>query len=214
MVGEIRDQETAQLAVQAALVGRLVLATLHTNSSSAAIPRLLDMGVEPYLLSSVINVIVAQRLPRKLCRVCREQISASEEVIKKIHQVMDGLQGFDMFSYPKRDFQQLKPGETPTQTNIDAASKAGVNTTTSTELKIWKAKGCERCGNTGYSGRIGIFEVLKMNEKISKMIVEHRSSQSIQEQAQTDGMILMIQDGFMKALEGETTIEEVLRVQN
>lgn len=214
MVGEIRDQETAQLAVQAALVGRLVLATLHTNSSAAAIPRLLDMGVEPYLLSSVINVIVAQRLPRKLCKDCREKIKADDVMLKKIHQVMDGLQGFDMYSYPKRDFKQLKPGETPSNTNIETADKNGVNEAPQGDVFIWKAKGCDRCAGTGYTGRIGIFEVLKMNEKISKMIIEHRSSQSIQEQAQADGMILMIQDGFMKALDGETTIEEVLRVQN
>jgi len=127
---------------------------------------------------------------------------------------MDGLQGFDMYSYPKRDFKQLKPGEAPSNTNIGIADKAGINEAPQGDVFIWKAKGCDRCAGTGYTGRIGIFEVLKMNEKISKMIIEHRSSQSIQEQAQADGMILMIQDGFMKALDGETTIEEVLRVQN
>ncbi|MEI6887017.1 MAG: GspE/PulE family protein [bacterium] len=210
MVGEIRDQETAQLAVQAALVGRLVLATLHTNSAAAAIPRLLDMGVESFLLASVINVIIAQRLPRKLCLNCRQKIKATDEVVKRLHEVLDGLQGFDMFSFPKRDFPQVAPGVTPNTQAIKAAETSPK----AEEIFIYKSVGCEKCNSTGYSGRIGIFEVLKMNEKIAKMLVEHRSSQSIQEQACQDGMITMLQDGFMKVLSGETTLEEVIRVQN
>lgn len=210
MVGEIRDQETAQLAVQAALVGRLVLATLHTNSAAAAIPRLLDMGVESFLLASVINVIIAQRLPRKLCTNCRQKIKASDEVVKKLHEVLDGLKGFDMYSFPKRDFPQVAPGVTP---NTEAIKNAEANPTPQ-DIYIYKAVGCEKCNSTGYNGRMGIFEVLKMNEKIAKMLVEHRSSQSIQAQAQEDGMITMLQDGFMKVLSGITTMEEVIRVQN
>ncbi|MEI6462195.1 MAG: GspE/PulE family protein [bacterium] len=212
MVGEIRDQETAQLAVQAALVGRLVLATLHTNSASAAIPRLLDMGVESFLLASVINVIIAQRLPRKLCLNCRQKVKASDEIVTKFHEVLDGLQGFDMFSFPKRDFPQVAPGVVPSTEAIKAAETTPKGKPE--EIFIYKAVGCEKCNGTGYSGRIGIFEVLKMNEKIAKMLVEHRSSQSIQEQACQDGMITMLQDGFMKVLSGDTTFEEVIRVQN
>ena len=108
MVGEIRDSETADLAIQAALTGHLVLATLHTNSAAGALPRLLDMGVEPFLISSTVNVVVAQRLVRKICPHCVEGYKASVEVVKRIHQVLDGLKGFDMFAYPNNSANEPK----------------------------------------------------------------------------------------------------------
>jgi type IV pilus assembly protein PilB len=200
MVGEIRDEETSQLATQAALVGRLVLATLHTNSAAGAITRLLNMEVEPFLLSSVLNVIVAQRLPRRICEHCKLEYKASDEQIKMLHTILDGIKGYDLWNFND-------PREIPR----DKESKKVK--TTEKSIKLYKGKGCEYCNDSGYSGRIGIFEVLKVDEKISKLIMQHKSASEIEEEAKASGMISMVQDGFMKALEGITTIEEVLRVQ-
>lgn len=219
MVGEIRDSETAGLAVQAALVGRLVLSTLHTNSAAGALPRLLDMEIEPFLLSSTINLVAAQRLVRKVCQDCIEKYEAPQEVVKDFHQVLDGLKGFDLYSYPKRDHPNVPPGQVPNQQNAQAQIQAAQpqnsqQNASNPPLYLYRGKGCAKCNNTGYVGRIGIFEVLPNSEKVSKMIMEHRSAASIEKQAIEDGMITMRQDGYLKALEGITSIEEVLRVQN
>jgi len=218
MVGEIRDQETAELAVQAALIGRLVLSTLHTNSAAGALPRLLDMNIEPYLITSTVNIIVAQRLVRKICPFCKEEYEADEEVIKMIHKVMNGLRGFDMYSYPKRDNPAVPPGVVSTADPsqippAEAQKQASATSSANNKVKLYRGKGCNRCNNTGYTGRIGIFEVLKVSEKISQLIMEHRTATTIEKQAIDEGMLTMTQDGFLKALEGITTIEEVLRVQ-
>jgi type IV pilus assembly protein PilB len=197
MVGEIRDSETANLAVQAALTGHLVLATLHTNSSSGAIPRLLDMGIEPFLLSSTINAILAQRLVRKICPDCVGSYNALEEEVAKLHKELDGLNGFDLYSYPPRK---------------DDQGQIITNQSQNKEVVLHKGNGCNKCGGTGYKGRIGIFEVLNVTEKIGQMIMQKRSAFEIEKQAVEDGMIKMIQDGFLKALEGVTTMQEVLRV--
>jgi type IV pilus assembly protein PilB len=194
MVGEIRDSETAELAIQAALVGRLVLATLHTNSAAGALPRLLDMGAQPFLLASTINVIMAQRLVRKLCDDCKQPYEASQEVIELIHRTLDGLKGFDLFTSPKAE-----------KIHFDSDTK---------KVMLYKAVGCPKCGETGYAGRTGIFEAMTVSEKIGQMVMSHLSANEIQRQAVAEGMITMVQDGYMKALEGLTTIEEVLRVQN
>lgn len=194
MVGEIRDSETANLAVQAALVGRLVLATLHTNSAAGAIPRLLDMGVQPFLLSSTINVIVAQRLVRRLCDDCKAEYEASDEIVDMLHKSLDTLHGFDLM---KKD--------TSEKIHFDSRTE---------KVKLYKAVGCPKCNDSGYRGRIGIFEVMEVTQKIGKMIMGQLSSGDLQTQALADGMITMVQDGYMKALEGMTTVEEVIRVQN
>lgn len=194
MVGEIRDGETANLAVQAALVGRLVLATLHTNSAAGALPRLLDMGIQPFLLSSTINVIVAQRLVRKLCDECKQEIDASPEVVSMLHKTLDSLHGFD-----------LHVEATDQKIHFDSRTE---------HVKLYKAVGCPKCGDTGYQGRLGIFECMRASEKIGQMIVAQAAATELQKQAISEGMITMVQDGYMKALEGLTTIEEVLRVQN
>lgn len=216
MVGEIRDEETAELAVQASLTGHLVLATLHTNSASGALPRLLDMHVEPYLITSTVNIIVGQRLVRTICDRCKESYKASPEVVKTIHKVMAGLAGFDMYSFPKRDNPAAVPGQVSTTdtSKIPPAELAKQQQVAPVqEVVLYRGKGCGKCNNTGYTGRTGIFEVLRVSEKISQLIMEHRSSKAIERQAVEEGMITMVQDGFMKALEGVTTIEEVLRVQ-
>ncbi|MFC1780108.1 GspE/PulE family protein [Patescibacteria group bacterium] len=217
MVGEIRDEETAELAVQASLTGHLVLATLHTNSASGALPRLLDMHIEPYLLTSTVNIIVGQRLIRTVCEKCKESYVASPEIVKNIHKVMVGLAGFDMYSFPKNENSMTTPGQVnttdPNNVSPSELEKQQQVKKSNQEVMLYRGKGCSQCNNTGYSGRTGIFEILKVSEKISQLIMEHRSSGNIEKQAVQEGMITMLQDGFMKALEGITTIEEVLRVQ-
>ncbi len=185
MVGEIRDSETAELAVQAALTGHLVLATLHTNSAAGALPRLLDMGIEPFLLASTINVVVAQRLVRKLCADSRTPYMAEPEMVDKFHKVLDGLQ---------IKGANFGPG--------------------STELQLFHPQPSPKCGETGYTGRIGIFEVMTISDNISKLIMQGASAGEISKQAVSEGMITMAQDGFLKSIEGTTSIEEVLRVQS
>lgn len=193
MVGEIRDAETANLAIQAALTGHLVLATLHTNSASGALPRLLDMDIETFLVSSTVNVVVGQRLVRRVCDQCRTEYRAPVEMVKKIHQVLDGLEGFDMFRYPKNN------ANSPETIEDD-------------QIVLYKGTGCPKCNNTGYSGRIGIFECMPISQKLGKMIMEKKSASEINSAAVEEGMVSMMQDGFLKALEGLTTVEEVLRV--
>ncbi len=176
MVGEIRDTETAELAIQAALTGHQVFSTVHTNSSSGAAPRLLDMGVEPFLLASALNAVMGQRVVRKLCPKCKVLYDAPPEVWENIKAVLGNL-------LPKNG-----------------------------QIKLYKTQGCQDCAQMGYLGRIGIFEVLLVTEKISRKILEHASSQDIERQGVEDGMVTMKQDGYLKVLEGITTMEEVLRV--
>ncbi len=193
MVGEIRDSETANLAIQAALVGRLVLSTIHTNSAAGAFTRLIDMGVEPFLLSSTINLVVGQRLVRVLCE-CKQPIEASPEIVKEIHEELDTLNSFNILDenqHAKVHFDR----------NIN-------------KITLYKPVGCPKCNDTGYISRTGIFESLKMSENISKAILQKGVISEINKMAIQEGMITMIQDGYIKALEGITTIEEVLRVKN
>lgn len=181
MVGEIRDQETAELAIHAALTGHLVFSTLHTNNSASALPRLLDMGVEAYLLMSTVNCVVAQRLVRLICNFCKTSFEIPKEVEVEIKSVLGPL--YD---------QKLKV--------------LGGHVLQS------KGKGCDQCDHTGYSGRIGIFEVLAMSEKLGQMTLQHQPASELEKTAIAEGMITLVQDGYLKVLEGLTTIEEVMRV--
>jgi type IV pilus assembly protein PilB len=178
MVGEIRDTETAELAVQAALTGHQVFSTVHTNSAAGTAPRLLDMGVEPFLLSSALNAIVGQRVVRKICNFCRITYNPPPEIVGNI----------------KSTLNKLIPNK------IDE------------NFKLYKGKGCQKCANTGYLGRVGIFEVLVVGQDIAKLILESATIQEIEKAAGVDGMITMKQDGYLKAIEGVTSLEEVLRV--
>lgn len=178
LVGEIRDTETADLAIQASLTGHLVFSTLHTNSASGTLPRLLDMKAEPFLLASSITAIVGQRICRKICPACRQEYDPAAEVAADIKNVLE----------------KLLPPE-----------KANA-------FKLYKGAGCPECNNTGYLGRIGIFEVLPITEKIGRLILERSTAGDIEKQAVIEGMITMKQDGYLKVLEGTTTIEEVIRV--
>jgi type IV pilus assembly protein PilB len=176
MVGEIRDSETTELAVQASLTGHLVFSTLHTNDAAGAIPRLLDLGGEPFLLASAMTCVAAQRVLRKTCEHCKEEYAPLPEVAEDIKKVLGPL-------YQSKG-----------------------------EMKLFRGKKCPECNNTGYLGRIGIFEVLPVSEKIARLTLERAAAGEIQKQALEEGMITMKQDGYLKVIEGATTIEEVLRV--
>ncbi|HWY79804.1 MAG TPA: GspE/PulE family protein [Candidatus Sulfotelmatobacter sp.] len=178
LVGEIRDSETAGIAVNAALTGHLVLSTLHTNDAAGALPRLTDMNVEPFLVASTVNVIIAQRLVRKICEMCQ----ISQDVT--VDQLMQNLPA-------------------------DAIKK---HFGTKKDARIYIGKGCEVCHYTGYSGRLGIFEVLEVTNNIKRLISENNDSDVIFKQAVADGMNTMLDDGLSKVIKGVTTIEEVLRV--
>lgn len=178
LVGEIRDKETTELAVQASLTGHLVFSTLHTSDASGAIPRLTDLGAEPFLLSSTLNAVVGQRIVRKICTTCREAYVPLRQITDEVRKVLGKL-----FPVPS-----------------------------GTDVKMYKGKGCDKCGGSGYLGRIGIFEVLPVTNKITDLILEHPDIASIQKEAIAEGMITMKQDGYLKVLSGDTTPEEVIRV--
>lgn len=205
MVGEIRDGETANLGVQAALTGHLVFSTLHTNNAATTLPRLLDMGIEPFLIASTVKAVVGQRLVRRLCTTCRENIAASPEEVTAITRLFH-LRDGQTFSY----IHQLDTQAAEQQIGGDAP----ISTNDTTITTIWKAspEGCEDCRHTGYNGRVGIYEVLANTVPIQKMIVSSATSNQIQDQAIAEGMVTMQTDGLIKALRGSTTVEEVLRV--
>ena len=209
MVGEIRDRETAELAVQASLTGHIVLSTLHTNSASAAVPRLLDMGVEPYLLSSTLRCVAAQRLPRRICKYCAQSYPASPEVMANIKSTLASVKNFDVVTYAQKLYEgsQSKDSTDGLRLVPPAKSPEGID-----QIHLYKGAGCDRCGGSGYKGRVGIFEVLTVSEKMGRMMMENVPASDIEKIAIEDGMITIIQDGYLKAIEGITTIEEVLRV--
>jgi len=180
MVGEIRDKETANIAVNSAMTGHLVLSTLHTNDAATSLPRLLDMEVEPYLVASTVNIIIAQRLLRRICMKCIVSYTLDDKEMEDLRKDID----IDKF----------------------------INTKEISNLRLYKGKGCDSCNNTGYSGRIGIFEILEMKEDIKELVIEKSDSDKIKEQAIADGMITIAEDGFNKVVSGLTTLEELLRV--
>ncbi|MEA2006978.1 MAG: ATPase, T2SS/T4P/T4SS family [Patescibacteria group bacterium] len=195
MVGEIRDSETMQIALNAAMTGHLVLSTLHTNSAAATIPRMLDMKAEAFLVASTVYVVVAQRLVRKVCSDCRQQYKLDKKRVAELEKVVD--------------FDQI----TKTLDGIDDAEiKELKEVKDIRNVSFFKGKGCERCNGEGYKGRIGIFEVLEMSESIQKLVSGNATADEIKNKAKEEGMILMLEDGIIKAMRGLTSIEEVLRV--
>jgi type IV pilus assembly protein PilB len=216
MVGEIRDSETAGLGVQAALTGHLVFATLHTNNAATSLPRLLDMGIEPFLIASTVRAVVGQRLVRKLCLDCREVYTPDATTLKQIANIF----GTDDSAIMKRvhQLEELARGSGVGRSTSNKGHKQpssdGLATSDSKITQLWKAHedGCSSCGHTGYKGRVGIYEVLDNSSSVQKLIVSNATSESIQEEAIKSGMITMEVDGFIKALRGQTTIEEILRV--
>lgn len=182
LVGEIRDKETTELAIQAALTGHLVFSTLHTNNAAGAIPRLLDLGAEAFLVASALTGVVGQRIARKICQQCREEYEPDPAIVQDIRDVLGSL------------LPQDKP------------------------IKLYRGKGnvngqaCSMCNGTTYRGRIGVFEVFPVSDTVGKLVLKRASMNEIEKQVVSEGMITMKQDGYLKALEGVTSIEEVLRV--
>ncbi|MGH7233957.1 MAG: GspE/PulE family protein [Candidatus Saccharimonadales bacterium] len=213
MVGEVRDTETADLAVQAALTGHLVFSTLHTSDAATCLPRLMDMGVEPFLIASTVRAVIGQRLVRRLCQDCREQYAPDNGVLARIKDAfaLQGAQDFSKINNLER--QALKDG-----IGIDKdGGKATVSDLSSSDKSInrlWRAHedGCATCNHTGYKGRIGIYEVMDNDQPIQKAIVTNTTSEALESLAVSSGMITMHVDGLIKSLRGQTTLEEVLRV--
>lgn len=217
MVGEIRDGETAGLGVQAALTGHLVFSTLHTNNAATCLPRLLEMGIEPFLIASTVRVVIGQRLVRRLCAVCREVYQPEAAELKTLSHTfrLDG--NSTMSRIHQLESQALTDG-IGASTNAKAAKTKSpsdeLSTTASAVHRLYKAHtdGCDACNHTGYKGRIGIYEVLNNSVAIQKLIVSNSTSEELEQTAVQEEMITMQLDGLIKALRGETTIEEILRV--
>jgi type II secretory ATPase GspE/PulE/Tfp pilus assembly ATPase PilB-like protein/nucleoid DNA-binding protein len=182
MLGEIRDQETADMAIHAALTGHIVLSTLHTNDAAGAFPRLIDMHIEPFLMTSSIHTIIAQRLTRKICQDCKEEVELDKVEVQEVQD--------EIAKMPKTVQEELRKQK----------------------LSFFQGKGCDVCGGKGYKGRIGVFEVLDVNEEARSLVLKRSSGTEITESAIKNGMITMIQDGIIKALRGQTTMSEVWRV--
>ncbi|HVV66902.1 MAG TPA: GspE/PulE family protein [Candidatus Saccharimonadales bacterium] len=212
MVGEVRDTETADLAVQAALTGHLVFSTLHTNNAATCLPRLLDMGVEPFLIASTVRVIIAQRLVRRLCMDCRESFAPDVASLKQIDKSFSLNENGGLKKIHELELSALQGGVGAATS--DGADDGKPSSTETNITRLWRAhdSGCENCNHTGYKGRIGIYEVLNNSDEIQKMIVSNNTSEDIQKAAIQNGMITMRLDGLVKALRGQTSIEEVLRV--
>ena len=195
MVGEIRDAETLEIALNAAMTGHLVLSTLHTNSAAAALPRMLDMGAEPFLIASTANVIVAQRLVRKLCADCRKPYQLDEKQLTSLGKSYD------------IDALFVTMQKNPEIAKIIGSAKSLKDAT------FYSIGGCDQCGGEGYRGRLGIYEVLEMETNIRKLVTHAATSEEIETVARKEnGMYTMVEDGFLKAVQGVTTLEEIMRV--
>lgn len=183
MVGEIRDGETANMATQAALTGHLVLSTLHTNDAAGAIPRLMNMGIEPFLITSSVNVVMGQRLVRKICPNCRAEISIPPGLRDQLDREVDIIASVNPI-----DAKRIKK-----------------------PLRFYQGVGCRECRGKGYQGRMGIYEVLIMTPEIEELTIARASTQDIQKEAVKQGMLTMYQDGLLKVINGLTTLDEILR---
>ncbi len=183
VVGEIRDEETAGIAINSAMTGHLVLSTLHANDAATTLPRLLDMGIEPFLVASTVNVIIAQRLIRKICDRCRISAEPTPAILEIISREPELKQAFKVRGYGRLN-----------------------------KLTFYRGAGCDVCSQTGFQGRIGIFEVLEMTEAVKALVVARASANEIVKMGRKGGMTLMLEDGIDKVLAGLTTLEEILRV--
>ena len=191
MVGEIRDQETAEIAIHAAMTGHLMLSTLHTNDAVTTLPRLSDMGVPAFLVAATTNIIIAQRLVRKVCPNCIQSYKLDKQTIIELKEQLD-LENI------MRTLEEKK---------IIINAKQGIEA-----LLFYRGKGCKQCSNSGYKGRLGIYEVLEITETMSELILKKASPADLKKQAETQNMLTIIEDGFIKAKNGITTIEEIMRV--
>jgi len=195
MVGEIRDHETAEMAIHSALTGHLVLSTLHTNNAAGTLPRLLEMGIESFLLASTTNVIIAQRLVRKICPNCKKSYHLDEAMFEKLSEqynleaIARVLEKRKIIKGPIKDYKKALLG-----------------------LEFFRGEGCSRCHQRGYKGRAGVFEVMKITDEIKKLLDKSAGAEVLEEKAIEEGMNTIVQDGFAKAAQGITSIEEVMRV--
>jgi type IV pilus assembly protein PilB len=212
MVGEIRDSETANLAVQAALTGHLVFSTLHTNNAATTLPRLLDMGIEPFLIASTVRAVVAQRLVRKLVTENTEIFHPDEATVKRIQTAFHLDKPGDMERIHKLELQAIQAGMENVLNSSQVVARAEASTTDTTINKLWRLKG--QAGAAAFKGRLGIYEVLPVNSEIQKLIIKGGSGEEMQAEAVKQGMITMQTDGLVKALQGQTTLEEIMRVTN
>ena len=183
MVGEIRDLETAEISIQAALTGHLVLSTIHTNDAAGTVPRFLSMGTKPFLLAPALNVMIGQRLVRKVCEACKKEAKLDPEVLKRVKEILSAL--------PKEETEKF---------DLD-------------KQKFYVGAGCETCQGIGYKGRVGIYEIMAINEEIEKLILSGKVSEyDMRAVAAKNGMVTMVQDGLLKAMDGITSVDEVFRV--
>ncbi|NCO05188.1 MAG: Flp pilus assembly complex ATPase component [Candidatus Magasanikbacteria bacterium] len=192
MVGEIRDKETAEIAIHAAMTGHLVLSSLHTNDAPTTIPRLLDMGIPPFLVAYTANIIVAQRLVRKICEHCVQPFKLEKRALKELER------GFDT-QHIKALFKKNGVSLDSKETSVES-------------MTFYRGEGCRRCGQTGYKGRIGIYEVMEITKDVAAKINGRATAEELKKYTEETGMITMLQDGLIKAKKSITTIEEVLRV--
>lgn len=182
MVGEIRDQETIEIAIRAALTGHLVLSTIHTNSAVSTLTRITDMGVKPFLITSSIRGIVSQRLVRRICGFCKEEIALEKAVEEEIREELKNIRGKD----------------------LDPALLQNI--------KLYKGKGCEKCNNLGYKGRVAVFEILSLGREVGQLVIQNAPDNQLEDAAKKNGMITLKQDGLIKVLQGVTTLEEIFRI--
>lgn len=185
MVGEIRDRETMDIAIESALTGHLVFSTIHTNSAIETLTRIANMGTPAFLMTATINLIMAQRLVRKICRDCRQEFKVEPDILDRVKRALKFLHPDETKLYDAKLFQ---------------------------ELKFYNGKGCATCSNTGYYGRVGIYEMLWMNNRLRRLILDHANSMEIEKAAMESGMVGLEQAGILKALKGETTLEEIYSV--
>jgi type II secretory ATPase GspE/PulE/Tfp pilus assembly ATPase PilB-like protein len=183
MVGEIRDLETAEIAINAALTGHLLLSTLHTNDAAGALPRFISMGVKPFLLAPALNAMIGQRLVRRVCQECKEEIQLDTEQMAFIKQHVAEI--------PENSGEEITP---------------------EADWTFYRGKGCDTCNHTGYKGRVGIYEILTMSEEIKAALSDNISEHEVRELAKQQGMVTMLQDGVLKTIDGLTTIDEIMRV--
>jgi type IV pilus assembly protein PilB len=191
MVGEIRDRDTAEVAVRAALVGRLLISTLHTNDTVSAVPRLIDMGVEPYLLSSTLTMVIAQRLMRGICTGCRESMTIDDTMLARL---------------------RARPDWAHVLEALRARGILGASSGDLSGMRMYRGRGCTRCGGSGFRGRTGIFEILEVNDEIRRLILERPDAGSLGGAAARNGMRSMFEDGLAKVVMGESTLDELFRV--
>jgi type II secretory ATPase GspE/PulE/Tfp pilus assembly ATPase PilB-like protein len=181
MVGEMRDLETAETAAQAALTGHIVLSTMHTNDAASSIPRLLDLGLKPFVLAPAINAVIGQRLIRRICEECKEEYIPAKNLMNRVEFILNKIPKISKSKVPAKKV-------------------------------FYHSRGCKACKGLGYKGRVGVYEVFVVNEAIEKLIHAQAITTDIKNQAISDGMITMAQDGLLKALAGITDVEEVFRV--